>query len=103
MALIKEKFAGLLPQGDLKNFMLDNLKTYMRQSFAIFTNPNFQPDKKIYDGAKNWIINNVVTKNKDLREEALKLKTAKMTDKQAIDEFAESLTDKILKAGIQGS
>jgi hypothetical protein len=101
MALIKEKFADLLPQGDLKNFMLDNLKTYMRQSFAIFTNPNFQPDKKIYDGAKNWIVNNVVTKNKDLREEALKLKTAKMTNKQAIDEFAESLTDKILKAGKQ--
>ena len=44
---------------------------------------------------------NVVDKNKDLREEALKLKTAKMTNKQAIDEFAESLTDKILKAGKQ--
>ena len=56
MALIKEKFADLLPQGDLKNFMLDNLKTYMRQSFSIFTNPNFQPDKKIYDGARSWIV-----------------------------------------------
>jgi len=52
MALIKKNFAELLPAGDLKNFMLDNLKTYMRQSFAIFTNPNYQPDKKVYEGAK---------------------------------------------------
>ncbi len=77
MAQIKEKFANLLPQGDLKNFMLNNLKTYMRQSFAIFTNPNYQPDQKIYDGAKNFILKNVVTKNKDLKEEAIKIKNSK--------------------------
>ena len=98
---IKKNFADLLPEGDLKKFMLDNLKTYMRQSFAIFTNPNYQPDKKIYDGAVNWITKNVVDKNKDLRQEALKLKTKKMTNKQAIAEYSESLTDKILKAGKQ--
>ena len=57
----------------------------MRQSFAIFTNPNYQPDQKIYDGAKNFILKNVVTKNKDLKEEAIKLKTAKMTNNQAYD------------------
>ena len=98
---IKQNFADLLPSGDLKDFMLNNLKTYMRQSFSIFTNPNYQPDKKIYDGAVNWISKNVVQGNGDLRREALKLKTSKMSDKQAIDEFAESLTDKILKAGKQ--
>ena len=101
MLQIKEKFANLLPQGDLKTFMLNNLKTYMRQSFSIFTNPNYQPDQKIYDGAKNFILKNVVQTNKDLREEALKLKTAKMTNNQALNEYAESLTDKILKAGKQ--
>ena len=35
-------------------------------------------------------------KNKDLREEAIKtLKTSKMTNAQALDEFAESLTQNI--------
>jgi hypothetical protein len=101
MAQIKKNFADLLPAGDLKDFMLNNLKTYMRQSFAIFTNPNYQPDKKIYDGAKNYILKNVIQTNKDLREAALQLKTAKMTNNQALDEFAESLTDKIIKAGKQ--
>ncbi len=99
---IKDKFANLLPAGDLKNFMLNNVKTYMRQSFGVFTNPNYQPDKKVFDGAANYIAKNVVDKNKDLREEALKtLKTGKMTNQQAITEYAESLTDKILKAAKQ--
>ena len=48
------------------------------------------------------ILKNVVDKNKDLREEAIKtLKTGKMTNQQAIKEYAESLTDKILKAAKQ--
>ena len=98
---IKTKFANLLPAGDLKKFMLDNVKTYMRQSFAVFTNPNFQPDKKIYDGAASYIAKNVVDKNKDLREAALNLQTKNMTKKQAITEYAESLTDKILKSAKQ--
>ena len=43
----------------------------MRQ-FVIFTNPSYQPKKEVYDGAVNWIQKNV-RKNKDLKEEALKL------------------------------
>ena len=102
LSLIKKNFADLLPEKDLKDFILKNLNTYMRQSFAIFTNPSFQPKKEVYDGAVNWVQKNVVEKNKDLKEEALKtLKTSKMTDKQAFNEMADSLTDKILKAGKQ--
>ena len=36
MAQIKKNFADLLPAGDLKDFMLNNLKTYMRQSFLLY-------------------------------------------------------------------
>ena len=74
----------------------------MMQSFAIFTNPSYQPKKEVYDGAVNWIQKNVVEKNKDLKVEALKtLKTPKMTNKQAFNEMADALTDKIIKAGKQ--
>ena len=52
---IKKNFADLLPEKDLKDFILKNLNTYMRQSFAIFTNPSYQPKKEVYDGAVNWI------------------------------------------------
>ena len=44
---IKKNFGNLLPEGDLKQYILKNLKSYMRRSFAIFTNPAYQPDKKI--------------------------------------------------------
>ena len=92
----KKIFGELLPQGDLKNFILNNVKTYMRKSFAVFTNPEYMPDKKITQGATKWILENVVKKNKDLRDSAKTLKTSKMTDAQAQNAFAESLMNKIL-------
>jgi hypothetical protein len=93
----KQIFGELLPKGDLKNFMLNNVKTYMRKSFSIFTNPEYMPDQKLKDGAKNWILNNVVKVNKDIRESAINtLKTSKMTNAQALDAMAESLVHKIL-------
>ena len=93
----KKTFANLLPEGDLKNFMLNNIKGYMRKSFATFTNPEYMADPKLKIAASKWILENVVKKNKDIRESALtELKTSKMTDNQALEEMAESLTNKIL-------
>jgi hypothetical protein len=92
----KDVFGNLLPEGDLKKFILNNLKTYMRKSFSVFTNPEYMPDQKIKQGAAKWILENVVKKNKDLRESALTLKTGKMTKAQAESAYAESLVHKIL-------
>ena len=93
----KKTFANLLPDGDLKNFMLNNIKSYMRKSFATFSNPEYQASDKLKSNASKWILENVVKKNKDIRESALKeLKTKNMTDTQALQEMAESLTNKIL-------
>jgi len=93
----KKTFANLLPEGDLKNFMLNNIKSYMRKSFATFSNPEYQASDKLKSSASKWILENVVKKNKDIRESALKeLKTKNMTDNQALQEMAESLTNKIL-------
>jgi len=92
----KKIFGELLPSGDLKNFILNNVKTYMRKSFSIFTNPEYMPEQKLKDGAKNWILNNVVKTNKDIRESALTLKTSKMSKAQALDAYADSLVHKIL-------
>jgi hypothetical protein len=68
----------------------------MRKSFSIFTNPEYMPEQKLKDGAKNWILNNVVKTNKDIRESALTLKTSKMSKAQALDAYADSLVHKIL-------
>jgi hypothetical protein len=95
----KKIFGELLPGGDLKNFILNNVKTYMRKSFSIFTNPEYMPEQKLKDGAKNWILNNVVKTNKDIRESALNLKTPKMSKAQALEAKAESMVHKILTEG----
>ena len=93
----KETFSNLLPAGDLKNFMLNNIKTYMRKSFATFTNPEYQASDKIKEAASKWILNNVVKRNKDIRESAINtLKTGRMTDEQALKEMSDSLMNKIL-------
>jgi len=92
----KDVFGNLLPEGDLKKFLLNNLKTYMRKSFAVFTNPEYMPDPKVKQGAIKWVLENVVKRNKDLRESALTLKTGKMTKAQAETAYAESLVHKIL-------
>ena len=92
----KKTFGDLLPKGDLKNFILNNLKTYMRKSFSVFTNPEYMPDQKIRDGAVKYILENVVKRNKDMRESANLLKTGRMTDAQAQEAYADGLVHKIL-------
>ena len=47
----KKTFAEMLPDKELKKYMLDNLKTYMRKSFAVFTNPEYNPKKEVLDNA----------------------------------------------------
>ena len=93
---VKKTFGDLLPKGDLKNFILNNLKTYMRKSFSVFTNPEYMPDQKIRNGAVKYILENVVKRNKDMRESANLLKTGKMTDAQAQEAYADGLVHKIL-------
>lgn len=45
------------------------------------------PDEKIKTGAVKWVLENVVKKNKDLKQSAKSLKTGKMTDAQAQEVF----------------
>ena len=96
----KKTFAELLPEGELKDYILNNLKSYMRKSFAIFTNPEYAPDKKVLDGAVDWVNNNIVKKNKDLRIEAAALPgKAAAIDKQRT--FSEQIVKSILQTGKQ--
>jgi len=99
---IKKTFGELLPQGELKNYMLNNVKTYMRKSFSIFTNPEYNPPKEVYDKAVDWVVKNVVTKNKDLKE-AARSSYKNQTQSQANRTYAESVVSKILQDGKQNA
>ena len=56
----KKEYQVLLPKGnELKSFLEKNLRGYLRKSFKVFTNPNYQVDKnsKIYKDAVTYIKN----------------------------------------------
>ena len=93
---IKKTFGDLLPEGEIKDYMLNNIKTYMRKSFSIFTNPEYNPPKEVYAKAVDWVTDNVVKKNKDLKE-AAKLSYPKQNPAAANKTYAESIVSKILQ------
>ena len=94
---IKKTFAELLPESDLKKFMLANVSNYMRKSFAVFTNPAYQPEKQIFEGAVGYM-ENVIKNNRDLRAAALQeFKNFKPVT--AVKKHAETLVRKILHEG----
>jgi len=93
----KKSFSDLLPEGELKDFMVSNVQSYMRKSFAIFTNPEYAPKKEVFDNAVKYFTG-VIKGNKDMTEAALKF-VDKPTDAQRITEYAKTLTTKLLKDG----
>ena len=96
---IKKSFANMLPESELKNYILKNLSTYMRKSFSIFTDPAYKPDKKIFDGAVNYMVN-LVKGNKDLRRAALDEPAFKSFKPDVrIRKSSEQLVKKILRDG----
>jgi len=93
----KKSFSNLLPEGELKDFMVSNVQSYMRKSFAVFTNPEYAPKKEVFDNAVKYFTG-VIKGNKDMTEAALKF-VDKPTDAQRITEYAKTLTTKLLKDG----
>ena len=68
---VKKTFVDLLPEGDLKDEFSKIIKNYMKKSFAIFTNTEYQPPKEILENAIKEGIS-IVKKNKDMVIEAKK-------------------------------
>ena len=77
----------------LSNVLTKDVKNYMVKSFKTFTNPNYTPDKKVFDNAVNWLARNVVAKNKEHKRAALKEYGGNMK------RYAEDVANKILVSG----
>jgi hypothetical protein len=100
------EFKKMLPKGkqadkivkSLENVEVNNIRSYLVKSFSTFTNPNYVPDEKIYNDAVSWVADNIVRKNKDLRELARKDFAAKSVD-ESYKESAKMMVEAILRAG----
>ena len=94
---LKQKFGDLLPEGDLKDFMLNNVQNYMRKSFSVFTNPAYKPKQEVIDGSVDWF-EKLIRKNDDMRRAALE-GFKNVEPAQAVKEYAKVLTQKLLHDG----
>ena len=93
---VKKTFGDMLPEGDLKKFILNNVNTYMRKSFAVFTNPSYQPEKEAFDGGVKYMMN-LIKKNRTMRKAALEEAShAKFTPDARVKKYAEVLVKKML-------
>jgi hypothetical protein len=98
---IMGEFKKALPKGKdadevvkaLSNVLTKDIKNYMVKSFKTFTNPNYTPDKKVFDNAVNWLARNVIAKNKDHKKAALEMYDGN------IKKYAEDVANKILVSG----
>jgi len=100
---VVKRFKNALPKGkkadEYSNALRDLLgkKThqYLLRSFSTFTNPLKAVDPKIRENAVNWIAKNVINKNKNLREQALK----DFPNDTGFKNAANDMVDSILATG----
>ena len=98
------EFGKNLPKGS-KNEAIKNLKdslsgrvdNYILKSFATFTNPNYTADPLVRKKAKNFILENVVSKNRDLREIAKA--TYGGNPKNYLEKYSDDLVNNIIAKG----
>ena len=81
------------PVADLRKALTGRVDNYLVKSFATFTNPRFTSDPKIRKNARDWIANNVIAKNRDLRE------LTKSEFKGDRNRHAEQIVNNILARG----
>ena len=98
------EFGKNLPKGskneaikELKDSLSGRVDNYIIKSFATFTNPNYTPDVLVRQNAKSWVLKNVVSKNRDLREVAKKMYGG--ANVNHMEKYADDLVNNILGRG----
>ena len=94
---VKLDYADILPDGGLKSYINDNLKQYLRQSFATFTNPQYRPTEKAYSNALTFV-NNLIKNNENLLE-AARIGSPGRNSENAVNTYAKKIVDDMLLVG----
>jgi hypothetical protein len=96
--LYAEALPGSPKFAEYKKMLLDDFNKYLRSSFATFSNPLeiVNPRDKI--NAVTWIVKNVVKRNKDYKEEAIKA-FPNVTRARAYNLYGRSIMENILHTG----
>jgi hypothetical protein len=92
---IKKTFVDLLPEGDLKNEFSKIIKNYMKKSFAVFTDPDFQPTKEVLDESVKEGVK-IIKKYRDMRTEAKNM-FPNLPITTAIENYSQLMIQNILR------
>ena len=83
---------------DMSNLEVNNINKYLVRSFKTFTNPEHVPEAGVMDKAIGYLVNNVIKKNRNLRESAVKT-FPKLDAEEAYKESARMHAEDILRTG----
>ena len=98
---IRTLFRDVLPEGSgLRDFLTMNLGSYMRQSFGVFTNPQFKPDPELVEKATKFIEGRIRA-NESLVELAARVSN-KPTDEAVTDFARKQVQDLLATAKAEG-
>jgi len=95
----KKIFSDLLPEKEIKDIILKDLRGYIKKSFGVITNPNYSVDSnsKIFTDAVGFV-KKIINKDRDRVSEAIN-RFSNLTKDQARTEYAKELVLNILRTG----
>ena len=98
-------FGKNLPRGtknevidDLRKTLTNKIDNYLVRSFATFTDPKYTPLKSVKIDARNWIRDNVIRRNRDLRiiaEDTYR----RQFPRTYLEKYADDLVENVLAKG----
>jgi len=86
----------------LRKALTGKVDSYLVKSFATFTNPKYTPELLIRKDARDWVLKNVVMRNKDMRAAALEAYGGSFKGSKILERYADDVIDDILHIGKQG-
>ncbi len=92
---IKGEYLKLLPKGEIRNAFAKIIKNYMKKSFAVVTNPTYNPPKKVVEDSIK-AFRKIMNKNKDMREEAL-VSFPSTSRNKSMNQYAEAAIRTMIK------
>jgi polyhydroxyalkanoate synthesis regulator phasin len=95
----KKIFVDLLPEKDIKDIILKDLRGYIKKSFGVITNPNYSvdPNSKIFTDAVGFV-KKIINSDRDLISQSIN-RFSNLTKDQARTEYAKELVLNILRTG----
>ena len=99
---LRKLYSNALPGSpkfkEYKKMLLDDVNKYLRSSFATFSNPLVLVNPRDKINATTWIVKNVVKRNKDYKQEAVKA-FPNVTRARAYTKYGRSIMENILHTG----